>query len=149
ALAACRLSLKHSRQKIGRPCVGRKGTVVSFPHCEHTAWVSTLGLGWNPWRTGVTPIAASRLLLQFLHRFGSFLNCLSWKNNCSPAVKTNSLPQSTQIMVLSWNSIRELLWPSATGAQARKAHALLRNCPLSLTADPGFGPPHGEVCGIM
>ena len=23
---------KHSRQNTGRPCVGRKGTVVSFPH---------------------------------------------------------------------------------------------------------------------
>lgn len=31
---------KHSRQKTGRPCVGRKGTVVSFPHCEQLVFVS-------------------------------------------------------------------------------------------------------------
>jgi hypothetical protein len=31
---------KHSRQKTGRPCVGRKGTVVSFPHCEQFVLVS-------------------------------------------------------------------------------------------------------------
>ena len=34
---------KHSRQNTGRPCVGLKGTVVSFPHCEQTVLVSTLG----------------------------------------------------------------------------------------------------------
>jgi len=33
---------KHSRQNTGRPCVGRNGTVVSLPHPEQTAWVSTL-----------------------------------------------------------------------------------------------------------
>ena len=31
---------KHSRQNTGRPCVGRKGTVVSFPHCEQVVLVS-------------------------------------------------------------------------------------------------------------
>ena len=31
---------KHSRQKTGRPCVGRNGTVVSFPHCEQVVLVS-------------------------------------------------------------------------------------------------------------
>jgi hypothetical protein len=31
---------KHSRQNTGRPCVGRKGTVVSFPHCEQFVFVS-------------------------------------------------------------------------------------------------------------
>src|SRR6266849_3302038 len=30
---------KHSRQNTGRPCVGRKGTVVSFPHCEQLGFV--------------------------------------------------------------------------------------------------------------
>ena len=35
------LWMKHSRQKIGRPCVGRKGIVVSLPHCEQVARVST------------------------------------------------------------------------------------------------------------
>jgi hypothetical protein len=36
---------------------------------------------------------------------GSFLNCLSWKNNCSPAVKTNSAPQSLHFKTLSLNSM--------------------------------------------
>jgi hypothetical protein len=31
---------KHSRQNTGRPWVGRKGTVVSFPHCEQLVFVS-------------------------------------------------------------------------------------------------------------
>jgi hypothetical protein len=35
-----RLCWKHSRQNTGRPCVGRKGTVVSFPHCEQVVLVS-------------------------------------------------------------------------------------------------------------
>jgi hypothetical protein len=33
---------KHSRQNTGRPCVGRKGTVVSLPQPEQMARVSTL-----------------------------------------------------------------------------------------------------------
>lgn len=41
AEAAVFFCVKHSRQKIGRPCVGRKGTVVSLPHWEQVAWVST------------------------------------------------------------------------------------------------------------
>ena len=32
---------KHSLQNTGRPCVGRKGTVVSLPHAEQVVWVST------------------------------------------------------------------------------------------------------------
>src|SRR5256885_356908 len=31
---------KHSRQKTGRPWLGRNGTVVSFPHCEQFVLVS-------------------------------------------------------------------------------------------------------------
>src|SRR5258705_6748849 len=74
---------KHSRQNTGRPCVGRKGTVVSFPHCEQVVLVSDL---WRlPW-----PGTCERLDLQSLHRLGSFLKPLSAKNICSPAVKTNS-----------------------------------------------------------
>ena len=42
AVAVVRRCWKHSRQKTGRPCVGRKGTVVSLPHCEQVARVSTL-----------------------------------------------------------------------------------------------------------
>jgi len=40
--AAVLRELKHSRQKTGRPWVGRKGTVVTFPQPEQVAWVSTL-----------------------------------------------------------------------------------------------------------
>jgi hypothetical protein len=41
AVATLFFCVKHSRQKIGLPCVGRKGTVVSLPHCEQVARVST------------------------------------------------------------------------------------------------------------
>src|SRR6185437_6975997 len=58
---------KHSRQNTGRPCVGLKGTVVSLPHCEHTAEVSTL-----PGPAARSP-PFCRLALQLRQRFGSFL----------------------------------------------------------------------------
>jgi hypothetical protein len=48
-----------------------------------------------------------RLVLHALQRLGSFLNCLSWKNICSPAVKTNSASQSMHFNILSWNSIED------------------------------------------
>jgi len=87
---------KHSRQYTGRPCVGLKGTVVSRPHCEQVVMVSVLVKpeAEEPWR----------LVLQFLHRLGSFLKFLSWKKCCSPAVKTKSAPQSTHLRTRSWNS---------------------------------------------
>ena len=47
----------------------------------------------------------ARLALQLLHRLGSFLKFLSAKNSCSPAVQVNSVPQSTHVNDLSWNSI--------------------------------------------
>lgn len=84
-------SWKHCLQSTGRPCVGLNGTVVSAPHSEHTVRVSART--WLPER--------DRFALHALQRFGSFLNCLSWKNNCSPAVNTNSLPQSTHFRILS------------------------------------------------
>src|ERR1700682_4113590 len=91
---------KHSLQKTGRPCVGLKGTVVSFPQAEQVVTVSTRS------RAGPPPEGRlARLPLQALHRFGSFLKFLSAKNCCSPAVQTNSVPQSTQLRILSWNSI--------------------------------------------
>src|SRR5277367_98107 len=79
---------KHSRQKTGRPCVGRKGTVVSLPHCEQLVLVSE--------RMGeaAPPPPSARLALQPLQRFGSFLKPLSAKNICSPPVNTNSAPHS-------------------------------------------------------
>src|SRR5438093_5588891 len=95
---------KHSLQNTGRPCVGLKGTVVSLPQAEHVVRVSTRS------RTAPAPTGrAARLLLQALHRFGSFLKFLSAKNCCSPAVQMNSVPQSTHLRILSWNSIGHYL----------------------------------------
>src|SRR3954467_7374616 len=94
------LDWKHSRQNTGRPCVGRNGTVVSFPHAEQLVLVST--------RSRPTPPPegrAARFALQPLQRFGSFLKFLSAKNSCSPAVQMKGAPQSTQLRLLSWNSI--------------------------------------------
>jgi len=90
---------KHSRQNTGRPCVGRKGTVVSFPHWEHVVLVSARGAAAPP------PPASARFALHALQRFGSFLNPLSAKNICSPLVNTNSPPHSAHFSTLSWNSI--------------------------------------------
>src|SRR5258708_25246344 len=92
---------KHSRQKTGRPCVGRNGTVVSLPQAEQLVVVSTRSRPIPPPPEG----RAARLALQLLQRFGSFLKFLSAKNSCSPAVQTKGSPQSTQVRVLSWNSI--------------------------------------------
>src|SRR5579863_2788502 len=90
---------KHSRQYTGRPCVGLKGTVVSFPHCEQVVFVS---VRWNPlpW-----PEVSERFALQVLHRLGSFLKPLSAKNICSPAVKINSASHSEHFRTLSWYSM--------------------------------------------
>src|ERR671934_2877076 len=95
---------KHSLQKTGRPCVGLKGTVVSLPQAEHVVTVSTRS------RATVAPAGRlARFALQALQRFGSFLKFLSAKNCCSPAVHTNSVPQSTHLRNLSWNSIARYL----------------------------------------
>src|SRR6185437_1937245 len=93
---------KHSRQYTGRPCVGLKGTVVSLPHWEQTVLVSTR---WTFEAPGALAVPCARTDLQDLHRLGSFLNPLSAKNICSPAVKTNSEPHSAHFRTLSWNSI--------------------------------------------
>jgi hypothetical protein len=91
-------------QNTGRPWVGLKGTVVSFPQAEHVVTVSTRS------RAMPTPAGrAARLLLQALQRFGSFLKFLSAKNCCSPAVQTNSVAQSTHLRIRSWNSIGRYL----------------------------------------
>jgi hypothetical protein len=110
---------KHSRQKTGRPCVGRKGTVVSLPHWEQLVFVSArIGEALLP----PPPPPSARLALQALQRLGSFLKPLSAKNICSPAVKTNSAPHSAHFRTLSWYSIE----------------------PLSL--DPGKGRGMGALC---
>src|SRR5262245_3953528 len=105
---------KHSLQKTGRPCVGLKGTVVSFPQAEQVVTVSTRSRG-APAPAG----RAARLLLHDLHRFGSFLKFLSAKNCCSPAVQMHSAPQSTHLRIRSWNSIgRHLVGVGLTPARA-------------------------------
>jgi hypothetical protein len=86
---------KHDRHNTGRPWVGLNGTVVSIPHSEQVVRVSG--------RTRSDPRA--RLALHCLQCLGSFLNCLSWKNTCSPAVKTKSVPQSTHFSTRSLNSM--------------------------------------------
>src|SRR5215831_1624184 len=108
---------KHSLQKTGRPCVGRKGTVVSFPHAEQVVVVSTRSRIIGP-----DEALFARFALHALHRFGSFLNCLSAKNSCSPAVQMNSAPQSTHVRLLSWNSIGRHLCSSCP------AHTALQRC---------------------
>jgi hypothetical protein len=103
--AARCLVWKHWRQSTGRPCVGLNGTVVWMPHSEHSVRVSVRD---RPAAAGPEPgriATAERLDLQGLQRFGSFLNCLSKKNSCSPAVKINSPPQSVQVKSRSTNSI--------------------------------------------
>src|ERR1700676_4390636 len=108
---------KHSRQKTGRPCVGRKGTVVSLPHCEQLVLVSAR-IGALP---PPPPPPSARLALQPLQRLGSFLKPLSAKNICSPAVKTNSAPHSEHFRTLSWNSMSRSPWPSSSRGKAHLA----------------------------
>src|SRR5208337_4449026 len=106
-----RLAWKHSRQNTGRPCVGRKGTVVSLPHCEHVVLVSARACVDPP-----PPPPSARLALHALQRFGSFLNPLSAKNICSPAVNTNSAPHSEHFRTLSWYSMsRSPSTPAGSG----------------------------------
>jgi len=86
--------------------------------------------------------------LQGLHRFGSFLNCLSRKNSCSPAVKTKSVWQSMHFNILSCSSIEEC---SLFSSLARSAAFELRTFigrtdarglfPLNFFEIPGLGPP--------
>src|SRR6516225_5814607 len=90
---------KHSLQKTGRPWVGRKGTVVSLPHCEQLVLVSVRA-------DTACPPPSALFALHPLQRLGSFLNPLSAKNICSPAVKTNSAPHSAHFNTLSWYSMR-------------------------------------------
>src|SRR5215471_17474502 len=119
---------KHSLQNTGRPWVGLKGTVVSLPQAEQLVSVST--------RSRVPPPPAgraARLPLQALHRFGSFLKFLSAKNCCSPAVHTKSVPQSTHLRILSWNSIvsRPTRRPSSRRAPLLELPSELLAVPLA------------------
>src|SRR6185436_14559199 len=120
---------KHSLQKTGRPWVGLKGTVVSFPHAEHVVIVSTRSRA-----TGAPTGRLARFALQFLHRLGSFLKFLSAKNCCSPAVQMNSVPQSTHLRIRSWNSIGRYLVGSVLLQLAAELFA------VPLTRQSLFGP---------
>ena len=127
---------KHSRQNTGRPCVGRKGTVVSFPHCEQLVLVSAR-IGDDP---PPLPTDSARLALHALQRLGSFLKPLSAKNICSPAVKTNSALHSEHFKTLSWYSM-EAFPPEPQLVRERADFArragLYRNaCPW----EPGWAP---------
>jgi len=76
-----------------------------MPHAEHSVRVSVRE---RPAAAGPVPAfrpVPARFDLQGLQRFGSFLNCLSKKKSCSPAVKMNSPPQSAQVNSRSTNSI--------------------------------------------
>ena len=77
--------------------MGLNGTVVSDPHSQQVVRVSE--------RTIEPPRA--RLALHRLQCLGSFVNCLSWKKSCSPAVNMNSAPQSVHFKTLSANSIAD------------------------------------------
>src|SRR5437867_8172403 len=126
---------KHSLQNTGRPCVGLNGTVVSLPQAEHVVRVSTRS------RTAPAPAGrAARLPLQALHRLGSFLKFLSAKNCCSPAVQMNSVPQSTQLRILSWNSIGRYL-VRVGYSDSRRSFLRLRfraSACFALRLSPGF-----------
>src|SRR5262245_48692918 len=126
---------KHSLQKTGRPCVGLNGTVVSLPHAEHIVTVSTRSRGAAAFMG-----RAARLALQPLQRFGSFLKFLSAKNCCSPAVQTNSVPQSTHLRIRSWNSIgRYLVGPAGSPFHAVRPLRLLLQLAPELLAIPLTG----------
>ena len=135
AAPIARLCWKHSRQKTGRPCVGRKGTVVSFPHCEQLVFVSARAGEECP------PPVSARFALQVLHRFGSFLKPLSAKNICSPAVNTNSAPHSAHFNTLSWYSMsRSPLVPARAGGWADFASKDLDACGDQYPGTPGADP---------
>ena len=104
-----------------------------MPHCEQVVRVSIL-LETCP-GTGA-PSTETRFALHVLQRLGSFLNCLSWKNSCSPAVKIKSEPQSIHFSTLSWNSIPHPI-PRVHPARLGKREAFrTRECAQSRYAPP-------------
>jgi hypothetical protein len=71
--------------------------------------------------------------LHGLHRLGSFLNPLSAKNSCSPALKTNSSPQSMHLNSLSVYSctwVTSLVRFALPGARTNQAclFVYMRRC---------------------
>ena len=112
---------KHARHSTGRPWVGLNGTVVSAPHAEHVVRVSG--------RTRCGPRA--RFALHCLQCLGSFLNCLSWKKTCSPAVNTNSAPQSAHFSTRSWNSMVGRLPRQGTSTEIGQRNTCRSRFPVS------------------
>src|SRR5689334_14023933 len=100
------------------------------------ALVSTL---WALLPPCVKPSACARLPLQLLQRLGSFLNCLSWKKSCSPAVNTKSAPQSTHLRTLSWNSIESAPLSCIHAQESGQSTRLLKEIgnPRSESLPPG------------
>ena len=93
------ISLKHSLQYTGLSLVGWNGTLASLPHLAQT--VVNISRG--------SRLALLRLSRHALHLCGSLSKPFSAKNSCSPAVNTNSHPQSLHVSVLSWNILIPLL----------------------------------------
>ena len=71
----------------------------------------------------------ARFALHCLQCLGSFLNCLSWKKTCSPAVKTNSAPQSLHSKTRSVNSMTGF---PRTGTKHRNRPWLRRSVPVAV-----------------
>lgn len=84
---------KHSLQYTGRSSRGAKGILATPPQAAQTASCISRG----------ARLAFLRLSRHSLQRCGSFTNPLDSKNSCSPAVNTNSAPQSLHTSVLSSN----------------------------------------------
>ena len=97
--------------------------MVSRPQREHLTAVSILA------DAGTVPggICATCLALHCRQRFGSLVRSFCRKNACSPAVKINSLPQSTHCNGLSSNSIddvsRVTQFPHSGGRETRRLRA--------------------------
>ena len=118
-----------------------------MPHAEHVACVSTRSRENPSLRPppGLDMVLVALLALHYLQRFGSFLNCLSAKKSCSPAVQMNSLPQSTHLRDLSWNSIGRhlvssfVLWFCYSNSRRSFLRLRLRaRACLALRLSPGF-----------
>jgi hypothetical protein len=116
--------------------VGLKGTVVSALHCEQVVLVSGRTLGF--------PLA--RFALHCLQCLGSLVNCLSWKNNCSPAVKINSAPQSTHFRLLSTNSMAGIPKKGEYDEIDHNSERLAR-FPVLLSLVQNEGPGRNRFCG--
>jgi hypothetical protein len=99
-------------------------------HSEQVVRVSGRTLG--------PPLA--RFALHCLQCFGSFLNCLSWKKNCSPAVNTNSAPQSMHFKTLSLKSMADFPQSRENTEIGYESKRLAGPVSLSSCVNPQPGP---------